>query len=253
MLTMTLNKVVYDEIPINNIAPLYTESVSKKKVTALTKQLQRNELVSVLMVEQDNDNNCYWLVGGFTAYMVYRDNEVERVPCLIRQKTNLLARRIALLKHMFFVQTTKWHDKHKVIMDLLETNQSVGDIAKKLGYSESDLNDYLIDQSIPEYFVTKAKENKSSFILLKKVANLACSLSIKNELFERITIPGRQHPEKLTHDRFQKLKWLFNRENFYELNELDQLFLINKDVIHYQEVLKKIMDEDIRDTLIDKT
>jgi hypothetical protein len=90
-------------------------------------------------------------------------------------------------------------------------------------------------------------KNNSSFPLLNDIVRLNVSWWLRNRLFERTVIPGKQ-PNKFTLDKMQKLKWLFHIESFGDLkNDSDRWAVIQLTVLNYKKVLTDVMKKEIDD------
>jgi hypothetical protein len=197
-----------------------------------------------MIVERDDEKRTYWLVTGYTELCAYLSCGIKAVSCFIREKTDTFNQRVTLLNRMFS-EPTNWINKHKVIFALIQDGKSVEFISRKLKVTESDLKKYLIDPTIPEPFVIEAKQNDASFINLNAVAKLDISWKLRNKLFGRVVLPGKRNPDKLTTDKLQKLKWLLQRDNFYQLDDDEQWELIVDKVINYKHFLLNTMEQEI--------
>lgn len=239
---MQVDGILLDNVPFSSIQPIYLEKISKNKLKKLVRILNAGDsLSSYMILEKDPVKNLFWLVGGYPEYLAYKSlNSYNKdsigVPCLIRTYTDTTEQRIALLKRMFHHQVTKWMDKHLLISRLIEENKTTSKIASRLGVSESLIRSYLIHPDIPKAIIQLAEKNKGSFINLEKIRRLPLSSCIKHNLFNRAVLKSR-HPNRLTTDKLEKIKWLIQLDDFFDLGLDAQWKLIQK-AMKYRESLE---------------
>lgn len=249
---MQLNGISLKKVKISKINPIYIEHISDSKQKQLLRNLRSNKpLNSYMVVEKDKVKETYWLVSGFAVYSAYKALEEQNTngrtilaTCIVRPYNNKTDKRITLLNTMFNHQVSYWMDKHNLIASLLEKDKSPIEIAGKIGVNVSLVESYLIHPDIPEDIIEMVKKNSGSIITLEKIRKINFSDYIKGKLYKRAGLRKR-HPDRLTNEKLQKIKWLINREGFSELKVTQQWTLIQK-AIHYKLTLENIWDLDIK-------
>jgi hypothetical protein len=240
-----LDGIYMDDIPLEKIFPIYTEDVSNSAQQKMMKILLKGKkLSSHVIVEKDRRDDIYWLVAGFPEYEVYRKLKCTTIPSVVQPFTEKTEQRITLLKRMFFHQPTKWLDKHNVISTLLDSNKSPKQIADELGTSKSYVEAYLIHPDIPPAIVALARENRGSFPNLEKIRKLRLSEILTNRLYER-AVKRIGDLERLTGEKIKMIKWLIDRDGFWELKTLDKWDMLLL-ALDFKKTLKDTWDEEIQ-------
>lgn len=252
---MQVDGILLDNVQFTSIQPIYLEEISKSKLNKLVRILNAGDsLTSYMILEKDPVENFYWLVGGYPEYLAYKSlmnnkKTSSYIPCIIRNYTDTTEQRITLLKRMFHHQVTKWMDKHQIIAELIDQNKSTKTIANKLGISEFLVKSYFIHPDIPKDIIQLAKKNHGSFINLEKIRRLPLSSCIQYNLFKQAVLKTR-HPNRLTTDKLEKIKWLIQLDDFFELAIDAQWKLIQK-AMKYKDLLKHYWRNDI-ERILDK-
>jgi hypothetical protein len=247
---MRIDGILLDNVDINKIIPIYIENVSESKQKKLLRILDNRQLLSShIIIEKDKLEDKYWLVAGFPEYSAYlkmheRNIRIKQVPCVIQPYSNETEQRIILLKRIFHHQTTKWLDKHTLINQLLDEGHNAPYIANKIGINASDIESYIIHPGIPPQIIERAKKNQGSFINLEKIRKLKLDSLIEYKLFQRAVLKIR-HPDRLTTDKLDKIKWLIKREKFADLGLEDKWEMIQH-AMEYKDTLEGIWDLEIK-------
>ncbi|WMT18521.1 hypothetical protein [Parageobacillus toebii] len=246
---MKLDGIWMESIELDKIVPIYVENVSKRAVEKMVKILERGyQLSSHIIVEKDRTEDKYWLVAGFLEYSVYKKmNEKHkrytRIFCVIQRYSNETEQRIKLLRRMFHHQTTKWLDKHLLIDQMVNDGVKVATIARKLGVTQADIENYFVHPDIPFDIIKQACENEGSLINIEKIRKLPIHSLLKYKLYQRAVLPKR-HPDRLTTDKLQKIKWLLKRDYFNDLGREDQWEMLQQ-ALDYRGTLENTWDLDI--------
>ncbi|MCO7174807.1 hypothetical protein ACFP7A_04950 [Sporolactobacillus kofuensis] len=237
------------QVPVDMICPTYDTQISKRQLNKLVKQLRADAaLPKMIIVEKKESGNDFWLVAGYDNYLAYQKCGYKLVSCFCQPRTDEVFKRLEQLQWMYS-GNSGWMDKHLKIADLMRKEKSISFIAEAIGVHVSDIKRYLIDPAIPEPIVKKALKNNSSFPLLNDIVRLDESWWIRNQLFERAVLPGRQ-PNNFTLDKMQKLKWLLKIKPFVRLVEdTERWSVIQLTVIHYKERLIDEMKKEVEKRL----
>ena len=246
---MKLDGIWMESIELDKIVPIYVENVSKRAVEKMVKILEGgDQLSSHVIVEKDRTEDKYWLVAGFPEYLAYKKmNEKHkrctRIFCVIQRYSNETEQRIKLLRRMFHHQTTKWLDKHMLIDQMVNSGVKVATIARKLGVTQAEIENYFVHPDIPFDIIKKARENEGSLINIEKIRKLPIHSMLKHKLYQQAVLP-KSHPDRLTTDKLQKIKWLLKRDYFNDLGREDQWEMLQQ-ALDYRGTLENIWDLDI--------
>ncbi|OXT17196.1 hypothetical protein B9K06_12620 [Bacillus sp. OG2] len=252
---MKINGIMLNKIDINLIVPIYTESVSEAAVQKRVKLLRvGEELPNYPVVERDNQEEKYWLVSGFleyTAYKLFADSrkQILCIPVIEQEYSNITTQRIKLLRKMF-QDPSNWLDRHYLLNNLIDEDVSIKDIAKKIGVSFADINNYLINPELPEEIVEKAYKNKGSFRNLDQIRRLNLHIFLKDRLYHRAVSPIRDY-NRLTTDKLQKILWLLTLKDFRMLHWQEQWELIEQ-AVTFKDILLRKWEEDCTKKLVKK-
>jgi hypothetical protein len=244
-----LDGILLGTVEMNKITPIYIETISESKQKKLLRILENGRsLSSHIIVEKDSDNNKYWLIAGYPELSAYKKfyqmhGGIEDIPCVIQPFSNQTEQRIVFLSRMFHHQSSTWLDKHVLIHHLLDEGKSASFIANQIGVTEGDIKTYLIHPDIPPEIIERAKKNEGSFITLEKVRKLQLDIHNKHRLFQRAVFIKR-HPDRLTTDKLEKIKWLLNRVGFSELGQEDKWEMLQY-ALNFRNTLGDIWDLEI--------
>jgi hypothetical protein len=245
---MNLNGIRLKKIQIKLIEPIYVESVSDSAVRRRVKVLNTGEqLSSYLVVEKDQVENKYWLISGFIEYLAYKHfaiikNQNLSIPVIEQDYSDRTTQRIKLLRKLFQNQSN-WLDKHYLLNNLLEEGISIKEIAKQIGVSGADINNYLIHHELPTEIISKAYKNKGSFRNLEQIRRLQLHPILKHKLYLRAVLPIRDF-NRLTIDKFQKVLWLLSIKEFRLLKNWQDQWDLSQKSFNYKELLLEKWHED---------
>ncbi|PWW02513.1 hypothetical protein DFQ01_109138 [Paenibacillus cellulosilyticus] len=232
------------DIRLNLIEPLYTETTTKKGLLTKCKLIRQGRLLELpLVIQKDMTQDIYWLVAGYPEFEAYKECSVDIVPVRVQPLSDVIEQRLVLLSRMFHHERNTWIDRHKQINELVSNGISEKDIAKRLGCTESDIMHYLIHPDIPEEIVRLAFERKRSFPNIEDIRKLELHKFVKDRLYTAL-VDGQ-----LSGDKLQKLKWLLSISLFKFLNWKEQWECIQEFVIHYKEYLLSKWTQQLEDRL----
>lgn len=233
------------DVPIKRIVPIYKETRSTLALNQMIAQIKRHRLPQdCMMVEQVEHSSFYYLITGYSIYLAYQLCGKERATCFCRPTTDEVTRRMDALLWLY-AHSQVWLEKNEAINDLLGRGLSQQDLAEYMGVKRSVIEKYLIHPAVPLGVSERAKANDSSFTVINKVAGLPLPDSMKNQLYERALLSGRQNDKKLTTDKVKWLKRLLKVDHFMALQAQDQWDTIERTVFNFEKLITNKMKKEV--------
>ncbi|MBC2726102.1 hypothetical protein [Desulfosporosinus sp.] len=181
---------------MDDIRPLFNANISQaymKRMRKMSLKLQNFDLL--LVVERNEKNNGYLLVGGYDRYYYLKNHTDQKVaPCIIEDSSTPNEILYKIMRRLFLPGDNKKHNKELVLEILEESGVSLTLVADQTPFSESELRkDYKYSPTIPKVFINMNTTQKT----LNEIEQLNISPEAKAFLFERAGLL-RGDPDRLT-------------------------------------------------------
>lgn len=183
-------------IPLEQIRPIFNANIAEaynKRMKKTSVKLLDYDLL--LVVERDQSDNSYLLVGGYDKYhylMNYTD--LKDAPCIVEASTTPDETLLKILRRLFQHGDTHKMNKDRVLGILGDIGVSKRRIVDETPFTMSELNKkYYYNPSIPTEYIN----DNTKPLTLNEIEQLDVSPETKVFLFVRAGLPIGD-PDRLT-------------------------------------------------------
>ncbi|MBP3953142.1 hypothetical protein [Bacillus suaedae] len=216
-----MNSIV--RLPKSKLITVFTENVSNEDKRRIEKLKDQFLLLDILVpVEQDPDEDVYYVVGKYAIYDVYY-NEDDHVYCLLEEYSGTTRNQLIKIARRFLFHHLSSKTKQRMVDQLIMNQFTEHEIFTQTYFQPSQKKTYFYHADVPSYVISQNEQHSrpSSIATINQVTRMTNHNQLPDHI--RVNLFARAHNRTLTQEQLRAVGKMLNQtEGFLELTDIQQ-------------------------------